>query len=155
MPELPPRFRFKWDGSKGVDEANMSRRIPLWEVLVLEWPLERWRWVTTPETLRHNPHHQIDLPEKIVTAIVRILNVDHDYVMTGDPLEECSTLVARSWKGLWQGFQTDLTWSILQSSFSKNTVNLRFIITVRKDAAISGAGCTYEAECILQQTRTP
>ena len=65
------RFRFRFDGSRGVDESNASRAEPLWTKNMMRHPLEAWRWTTAPVPRHHSllPLPLMSLPSSITVAL--------------------------------------------------------------------------------------
>ncbi|OQV02926.1 hypothetical protein CLAIMM_08040 [Cladophialophora immunda] len=147
-----PPFRFRFDGTHGMDEVNRLREIPLWEVSVLRRLLEKWQWVCLPTVSHHTPGYQIDVPEKVVTGVVLISKYNQDDNLTGISLDDCPDVVARYWKGLLLSFYTDSSPIIMEIGYNKNRINRRFIITARKATEVHGAEDLYEAECFIQDT---
>ncbi|OAL39629.1 hypothetical protein AYO20_01026 [Fonsecaea nubica] len=144
------RFRFRFDGSKGVDEANRLREIPLWEIEPLQMTLDKWRRVATP--VGTVPLHQIDMPESLVTGVVAVFKLHEGRLTSVRPLDECSNAVARCWKGFWLGFRFELPLHIDERPWRSRLFNRRFIITTRSRTGASGDEPQLEAEAFVQGT---
>lgn len=69
-----PHFTFSWDGSRGIDEANKTRKSPLWEFVSLSGTMMPWEWVDEYQWPLHSKRpamtYDICLPDQVATEIL-------------------------------------------------------------------------------------
>lgn len=76
LPKSAPRphFTFSWDGSRGVEKANKTRKTPLWEFPTLWEGLIEWEWIPGRKRPRGSEHpdmkFHVCLPEEVATGLM-------------------------------------------------------------------------------------
>ena len=144
-----PRVTFNWDANKGVNDATVSRSIPLWESRSLSVPLQGWSWLVW----RSDVQAQINLPAKLLTGIISTSRWVHpsSYIWLDRwpfPRTELE-LVSRSWRLHWKELFED--WSLFSENqpYSKSEPNVRFIITITSGTHDFGTRYRYVAQPLV------